>query len=81
MARGLPVVTTSVGAQGLEGAHEMLFIGDTAEEFAAQVLQAAKPAARRKRALAALDFIEEHYSGSTMVEVLENGLGGSYNTI
>ena len=37
MAKGVPVATTSVGAQGIEGAEQLLFLGDTAEEFAAAV--------------------------------------------
>ncbi|MBM3595356.1 MAG: glycosyltransferase [Alphaproteobacteria bacterium] len=77
MARGCPVVTTGVGAQGIEGAEELMFIGDRADAFAAQVLRAAEPRMGRERALAALDFIERQYSAQAMAGVLEMGISGA----
>lgn len=73
MARGCPVVTTDVGAQGIDGAADLMFIGNTAEALAAEVLRAAEPETGRTRALAAIDFIEEHYSTRAMTGVLERG--------
>jgi glycosyltransferase involved in cell wall biosynthesis len=73
MALGLPVVTTSVGAQGIEGAAGLLFLGDHPETLAEQVLLAAEVARGRERALAALDFIELNYSTQAMSSVLELG--------
>lgn len=74
MARGLPVVTTAIGAQGIAGASELLFKGETPEELAEQVLLAAEPTAARERALRALDYVESHYSTQAMIQILEMGL-------
>lgn len=76
MARGCPVVTTGVGAQGIEEAEKLMFIGDRADALAAQVLRAAEPRMGRERALAALDFIERQYSAQAMAGVLEMGISG-----
>ena len=77
MARGCPVVTTGVGAQGIQGADELMFIGDRADALAAQVLRAAEPRMGRERALAALDFIERQYSAQAMAGILEMGISGA----
>ncbi len=74
MARGLPVVTTDVGAQGLEKGSEFLFVGNDAEDLAGQVALAADHVSGQERALKALDFIEENYSTKAMIEILEMGL-------
>lgn len=73
MARGLPVVTTSIGAQGIPGASQFLFLGDTPEEIAAEIMRAADGSAAKARALAALDFVEGHYSTEAMMTVFEAG--------
>lgn len=39
MYHGLPVVTTSVGTQGIDGAERFLMMGETAEELAAQIVR------------------------------------------
>jgi glycosyltransferase involved in cell wall biosynthesis len=39
MYHGLPVVTTSVGAEGVLGARECLFIKDSAKEFADEIIR------------------------------------------
>ncbi len=39
MKNGLPVVSTSVGTQGLTGAEDFLLMGETAEELAEQILR------------------------------------------
>ncbi|WP_310473813.1 methyltransferase domain-containing protein [Sandarakinorhabdus sp.] len=74
MARGVPVVTTEVGAQGIDGADQMLFIADTADTLAAAVIAATDHEAARQRARASLDFIDQHYSTKAMLSVLEAGL-------
>ncbi len=74
MARGVPVVTTDVGAQGIDGADQLLFIANTAETLAAAVIAATDHAAARQRAGASLDFIDQHYSTQAMLSILETGL-------
>jgi GT2 family glycosyltransferase/SAM-dependent methyltransferase/peptidoglycan hydrolase CwlO-like protein len=74
MARGVPVVTTDVGAQGIDGADQLLFIANTAEALAAAVIAATDHTAARQRAMASLDFIDRHYSTQAMLSVLETGL-------
>lgn len=64
MAQGVPVVSTSVGAEGLpvhDG--EELLIGDTAGEIAAAAVRLAGDEAQRRRlAGAALAAVTKHYS-------------------
>ncbi len=71
MARGVPVVTTAFGAQGIDNAADLLFLGTAPEELAQQVILAATPSIARPRALAALDYVARHYSTETMRQVLE----------
>ena len=77
MARGVPVVTTHVGAQGLKGAEEFLFLGDSAEDFAAAVRAAAEGTSARNKAEAALDYVRGHYSRQAMVKVFKKVLGST----
>lgn len=74
MARGVPVVTTNVGAQGLSTAGDYLFIGDTPEEFAAALNLALEPEAGRAKALRAVDYVREHFSNMAMADVLKQVL-------
>ena len=74
MARGVPVVTTDVGAQGIVGTDQMLFIGNSASELAQAVIAANDADVARTRALAAIAFIDTHYSTQAMLEVLQAGL-------
>jgi glycosyltransferase involved in cell wall biosynthesis len=61
---GTPVVSTSIGAQGLTGvAPQIMAVGDTTQAFAAAVaaiLRDTSPA--MARALAGLEFLERHAS-------------------
>ena len=63
MALGRPVVTTSLGCEGLEvkdGEH--LLIGDTAEDFARQVIRLLKDVVLRQRVVAAARrLVEQRY--------------------
>ncbi len=73
MARGVPVVTTDVGAQGIADADQLLFIANTEDTLAAMVIAATDYQAARQRARASLDFIEQHYSTNSMLRILETG--------
>jgi GT2 family glycosyltransferase/SAM-dependent methyltransferase len=74
MVRGVPVATTSAGAQGLSGAENYLFIGDSPEEFAAAVRAATDAEAGRSKARSAVDYVREHYSQTAMVSVFKQVL-------
>lgn len=74
MARGVPIVTTRVGAQGLAGAKDYLFLGDSPEEFAAAIRAAADAKAARTKATAALEYVRHHYSKDAMIRVFERAL-------
>ncbi len=74
MAKGVPVTATTAGAQGIEGAGELLFIGDSAEDFAAAVRSATEEEAGRQKAARALDFVSDHYSRSAMMAVFKEVL-------
>lgn len=70
MALGVPVGTTTTGAQGIEPSDQALFIGDTAEALADEIVRALidrEQAARR--ADRALDFIKHHYGRSAMSDL------------
>lgn len=70
MALGVPVATTTTGAQGIEPSDQALFIGDTAEALADEIVGALtdrEQAARR--AERALDFIKHHYGRSAMSDL------------
>jgi glycosyltransferase involved in cell wall biosynthesis len=66
MAKGVPVVTTSVGAQGIAEPEGVLFIANTAEHFAGQVREAAVPVLGRSKAMAALDYVQKTFSPAAM---------------
>jgi glycosyltransferase involved in cell wall biosynthesis len=70
MAHGVPVATTRVGAQGLAGAGDYLFLGDTAEEFAAALRAAVDSEVGKVKAKAGIEYVRTHYSRAAMVEVL-----------
>jgi glycosyltransferase involved in cell wall biosynthesis len=74
MSKGVPVVTTDIGAQGLHGAREYLFIGNTAEEFATAIMEATVTETARNKALGCLNFIRSNYSTEAMRRVLRSAL-------
>lgn len=76
MARGVPVVTTSVGAQGIQDASEMLLIADDADAFAAAIRRARKPDVAAAMTAKALNYIEQFYSTSAMTNTLTEALFG-----
>ena len=74
MARGVPVATTRVGAQGLTGANDYLFLGDTPEQFAAAIKKSVESDTAVEKSRLALAYIRNHYSSAAMCGVLEQVL-------
>jgi glycosyltransferase involved in cell wall biosynthesis len=69
---GSPVVSTSVGLQGIENPASVAFVGDTAQEFADAALQCLRdPALAERKALAALDFLRQRYSREAFVRAFQ----------
>lgn len=70
MAKGVPVATTSFGAQGIANAPSMMFLGNTKEELADAVVEAlSKRETARRRAAKALDFIGVNYSENSLKDL------------
>ena len=72
MARGIPVVTTPVGAEGITAAdEEAIVIAPCDDSFASAVLATAHdPAASRRRAVCARHLIEDRFSWEAITEQL-----------
>ncbi|MGC8748666.1 MAG: glycosyltransferase family 4 protein [Candidatus Kapaibacteriota bacterium] len=72
MAMGLPVVSTSVGAEGINATEDQgLFIGDTSEEFAAKILFLVKnPDLAHRLGIKAKDYIVENHSVQKTLKVI-----------
>jgi glycosyltransferase involved in cell wall biosynthesis len=73
MARGVPVVTTPVGAQGLPGVGTCIDVADDPGELASAMMAAVEhpdPAA----IAAARDYVHRHYGGDGMRQALERVL-------
>ena len=71
MAKGVPLVMTSVGAQGLPGAETFAFVEDEAEAMAQTIVRVTQdPAEAVRRASLALDFIEEKFSSAAVRRLL-----------
>ena len=67
MGKGVPIVMTSIGAQGLPGAETFSFVEDDAQAMADAILRAAAdPAEAIQRASLALDFIEAKFSSDSV---------------
>jgi glycosyltransferase involved in cell wall biosynthesis len=76
MSYGLPVVTTSFGAEGfgLEPGRDLL-IGDTPESFAAQVISLLNdPDLSKRTGKNGYDFIARHYSVPAVEQILDASL-------
>jgi glycosyltransferase involved in cell wall biosynthesis len=75
MKNGLPVVTTSVGTQGLAGTEEFLMMGETAEELADQIVRhyddtdLLKECSRKE-----VQYVRENFSEEQAMKVLEMDL-------
>jgi len=71
MRHGLPIVTTSAGAQGLAGASNAIAIHDDPEEFAKAVIMLLDDDDLwEKRSGAGLVYIKKHFSRDAMRKVL-----------
>jgi glycosyltransferase involved in cell wall biosynthesis len=63
LGNGTPLVTTTIGAQGIPDARTLAGIADSPDAFAASILELATDRAlARRRAAAALDFIAARYT-------------------
>lgn len=75
MAAGTPVVTTSIGNEGISATPgEHLMVADTADEFAEKVIDILKDQELRSRlALAGRDFVRRNFSQDTWSSQLREG--------
>ncbi len=70
-ANGVPVVSTTVGMQGIDDYRELAFIADDPDEFVNQLrLASSDRKLARKKARSALDFIQRQYSTEAIRKVL-----------
>ena len=71
MRYGMPVVTTSVGAEGLDGAEEILAVEDDAKAFAQRVARLyCDEQELSKRCMASLEYVRVHFSPENAAEVI-----------
>lgn len=71
MARGVPVVTTHVGAQGLPDVEACIRVADDAEGLVRAILDTVRnPASAEAKAAAARDYVRRHYAGDGMRNAL-----------
>jgi glycosyltransferase involved in cell wall biosynthesis len=75
MARGVPVVTTPVGLQGLPGAEACVRVGDDTESVARAVLGLlGDPGSAAAVALAARAYVRSHYTAEGLTKALRDAL-------
>lgn len=75
MARGVPIVTTSVGAQGLPGVEACIGVADDADELARIVIGLFQNRERAgAAALGSHSYLREHYSEACMERALWRAL-------
>lgn len=71
MRYGLPVVTTSCGAEGITGAESILSIGNSAEEIAGQIVSIYNDETELKRmSTEGKQYVLEHYSEQGAIQVM-----------
>jgi GT2 family glycosyltransferase len=71
MRYGVPVVTTSAGAEGIDGAEQMMAIADTPEAFADSVVTLlCDPRSATQCVLNGLDYLERRYSYTAVAAYL-----------
>lgn len=74
---GSPIVTTSVGAEGIPGAEEVMVIRDLAEEFAEETVRLYLDEQRLKAACRkAQDYVRANYSIEAAWEVIKDDFTG-----
>lgn len=77
MARGVPVVTTPVGVQGLDGVDACVRVARDAAEVARAIVELVRDAgAAGDMAVAARDYVRTHYSAEGIAEALRAPLAG-----
>jgi GT2 family glycosyltransferase/glycosyltransferase involved in cell wall biosynthesis len=70
-AMGTPLVSTTVGTQGIADADRLALVADDARGFADCIIEAvSNPEAAAARARAAIDFVERHYSEEAILDAL-----------
>jgi glycosyltransferase involved in cell wall biosynthesis len=76
MAMGKPVVSTTIGAEGLPVTHgENILLADTPDAFASHTVELiTQPDSRRRIGQAARALVESRYSWSTVADVFEHVL-------
>lgn len=73
MMRGIPIITTSIGVEGIEGAENILKVSDSAEELAKYIIDLYSDDNDLKRiADEEYQYICENYSIKNAVEILGN---------
>ncbi|MDQ3525887.1 MAG: glycosyltransferase [Chloroflexota bacterium] len=78
LASGVPMVTTSVGAQGLPGIEDCIVVADDAQALADAVVELIKDRSRAsKLVFAGHDYLREHYSEARMERALWRALSGT----
>jgi glycosyltransferase involved in cell wall biosynthesis len=78
MSRGVPVVTTPVGAQGLPGLGDVAFIAESAQALADGIVQLLRSPADAARATeSGLAYLRTHYSQATMRAALAKAFAGA----
>jgi GT2 family glycosyltransferase len=70
-ANGVPVVSTTVGMQGINCSQNIAFVADEPDDFAEQIrLAASDRRLAQKKARNALDFVERNYSAASIRDIL-----------
>ena len=73
MHYGLPVATTSCGAEGIIGAESVLIIGNTAEEIAHQIISVYNNEKELQRmSEGGKQYVLSHYSEKEAINVMKN---------
>lgn len=74
MARGVPIVTTDVGAQGVDPKGKFLFVGNGPADFLRNIEQASHVEVTEQRTTEAIDFVRRHYSKYAMKRIFNSVL-------
>ncbi len=77
MAKGVPVITTAVGAEGIDEAGQVLTIAETDAEFAAAVSRyfEMSPEEYKEKRRAVRRYVLEHFNWQKTVQVFEDLYG------
>jgi GT2 family glycosyltransferase/glycosyltransferase involved in cell wall biosynthesis len=78
LSYGVPVITTSLGAEGIGLVHgENVLIADSAEDFARQIIRTKESALLwNKISSNAVRFVKEHWSAEAVQQHLKEEIGG-----